>query len=191
MYYQFAILLLLRPFIKLDIIGSGMSPRDICLQAADAITALVKSYSNLYTLRRTPSFVPYFVCTSSIAHLIGYGNLACGPEHLRQGIADLRDMSRCHSFANQALEIVHFLCRHWKVEAIFDDKGEEAEDICQPKSTSLNLFCPNISSFNMMTGLGPVDPDENPLFWPFPLQGRPLLQIGKELEKAGFRMLSS
>ncbi|KAF8856146.1 hypothetical protein BDZ45DRAFT_480930 [Acephala macrosclerotiorum] len=191
MYYHSAILLLLRPFIKLDIIGSGMSPRDICLQAADAITALVKSYSNLYTLRRTPSFVPYFVCTSSIAHLIGYGNSLCGPEHLRQGVADLRDMSWCHGFANQALEIVHFLCRHWKVEAVFDDKGEETEDICRPKSTSLNLFCPNISSFNMMTGLRPVDEGDNPLFWPFPLQGRPLLEIGKDLEKAGFRMLSS
>ncbi|CZR70072.1 related to nitrate assimilation regulatory protein nirA [Phialocephala subalpina] len=192
MYYHSAILLLFRPFIKLDIIGSGVSPRDMCLQAADAITALVNSYSNLYTLRRTPSFVPYFVCTSSIAHLIGYGNGIRGPEHLRQGVADLRDMSSCHGFANRALEIVQFLCRHWEVDTVFDDEGEETKDICRPKSTSLNLFCPNISSFNMMTGLGPptVDQGDNPLFWPFPLQGRPLLEVGKQLEISGFKVLS-
>lgn len=30
---------------------------------------------------------------------------------------------------------------------------------------------------------------ENPLFWPFPMQGRPMLPEGTELEKAGFRPL--
>jgi hypothetical protein len=69
MYYHFAILLLFRPLIKLRIIGSSISPRDVCSQAADAISGLLRSYSQLYTLRRTPSFVPYFVLTSSIMHL--------------------------------------------------------------------------------------------------------------------------
>ncbi|EJT79914.1 hypothetical protein GGTG_04996 [Gaeumannomyces tritici R3-111a-1] len=69
MYYHFAILLLFRPLIKLRIIGSSVSPRDVCLQAAEAISSLLRSYSQLYTLRRTPSFVPYFVLTSSIMHL--------------------------------------------------------------------------------------------------------------------------
>ncbi|KAI1635250.1 nitrogen assimilation transcription factor nirA [Biscogniauxia mediterranea] len=69
MYYHFAILLLFRPLIKLRIIGSGILPRDVCCQAADAIQGLLRSYSQLYTLRRTPSFVPYFVLTSSIMHL--------------------------------------------------------------------------------------------------------------------------
>lgn len=69
MYYHFAILLLFRPLIKLRIIGSAILPRDVCAQAADAIQGLLRSYSQLYTLRRTPSFVPYFVLTSSIMHL--------------------------------------------------------------------------------------------------------------------------
>ncbi|KAK8109418.1 Fungal specific transcription factor [Apiospora kogelbergensis] len=69
MYYHFAILLLFRPLIKLRIIGSSILPRDVCSQAADAIQGLLRSYSQLYTLRRTPSFVPYFVLTSSIMHL--------------------------------------------------------------------------------------------------------------------------
>ncbi|KAI1850945.1 hypothetical protein JX265_007270 [Neoarthrinium moseri] len=75
MYYHFAILLLFRPLIKLRIIGSSILPRDVCIQAADAIQGLLKSYSQLYTLRRTPSFVPYFVLTSAIMHLaVGTSN---------------------------------------------------------------------------------------------------------------------
>ncbi|KAH9897124.1 fungal-specific transcription factor domain-containing protein [Xylariomycetidae sp. FL2044] len=74
MYYHFAILLLFRPLIKLRIIGSSILPRDVCVQAADAIQGLLRSYSQLYTLQRTPSFVPYFVLTSCIMHLaIGVG----------------------------------------------------------------------------------------------------------------------
>ncbi|KAI1160843.1 fungal-specific transcription factor domain-containing protein [Nemania serpens] len=69
MYYHFAILLLFRPLIKLRIIGSAILPRDVCSQAADAIQGLLRSYSQLYTLHRTPSFVPYFLLTSSIMHL--------------------------------------------------------------------------------------------------------------------------
>jgi len=190
MYYHFAILLLFRPFIKLDIMGSGVSPRDICIQAADAILTLVNSYSKLYTLRRTPSFVPYFVLTSSIAHLIGFGNSKAGPEKLKQGIEDLKEMSRCHGFADRALEILHFLIRHWDVGGIFEDGGEDEATICKPKSTSLNLFCPNVSSFDMITGLGPIEKGANPLFWPFPLQGRPLLNLQPHLENSGFRVFS-
>ncbi|KAL6917071.1 hypothetical protein FSST1_008566 [Fusarium sambucinum] len=69
MYYHFAILLLFRPFIKLRIIGSQVSPRDVCLEAANAIQDLLMSYSRLYSLKRAPSFMPYFALTSSIMHL--------------------------------------------------------------------------------------------------------------------------
>ncbi len=61
------------PLIKLRIIRSSITPRDVCSQAADAIACLLRSYARLYTLRRTPSFVPYFVpyfvLTSLIMHL--------------------------------------------------------------------------------------------------------------------------
>lgn len=189
MYYHTAILLLFRPFVKLEIIGSGVSPRDICLQAADAISTLVKSYSELYTLRRTPSFVPFFVLTACLAHAVAFGNSRCDSEKLRQGIADLKELASCHGFSNRALEIVHFLIKHWGIQGIVEDGGEKEEGICKPRSTSLNLFCPNVRSFDMMTGIGATDGDENPLFWPFPLQGRPLIRIGSHLGGVGFRVL--
>ncbi len=116
MYYHFAILLLFRPFIKLSIIGSGVSPKDMCSQAADAISMLVNSYSKLYTLRRTPSFVPYFVLTSSITHLVSLGSGRSGPEAVRTGIESLKEMRGAHGFANKALRVLKWLVEYWEVD---------------------------------------------------------------------------
>jgi hypothetical protein len=81
----------------------------------------------------------------------------------------------------------------------------------RPVTSSLNFFSPNVedSDFNCNWGesIKPGrDTDqrtgvrtdhiketasalENPLFWPFPMQGRPMLPTGEELEKAGFEVL--
>ena len=91
MYYHFAFLLLFRPFIKLRFIRSDVVPRDVCSQAADAISALARSYSRLYTLRRAPSFVPYFRPHNT------HG--ASSPQQLLQGVTGLKEMGSFHTFA--------------------------------------------------------------------------------------------
>ncbi|KAI1359018.1 fungal-specific transcription factor domain-containing protein [Xylaria arbuscula] len=295
MYYHFAILLLFRPLIKLRIIGSGILPRDVCSQAADAIQGLLRSYSQLYTLRRTPSFVPYFLLTSSIMHLaIGAvapesspsptthsttstarpshhqsnashgasSPMASGGEDpssspsspmtarlspkvaaaIKQGIADLAEMAPCHHFAEQALNILRFLAKKWNldVDVPLQKSQEDVDKLVRPSTSSLNFFIPNISvedfrcnwperrqprpgprppyehaSHGGMEGMEgiiqegrPNDPEtparqsgdraqpgpssyvaENPLFWPFPMQGRPMLPEGSKLEEAGFALL--
>lgn len=228
MYYHFAILLLFRPLIKLRIIGSKVSPRDVCSQAADAIQGLLTSYSQLYTLKRTPSFVPYFVLTSAIMHL-AIGATGIGDEDaetseekmkkaakidprvtdaLNQGIADLTEMAPCHHFAEQALNILRFLAKKWNIEVNVDgDKmpPEDPDNLVRPYTSSLNFFAPNVRESDFMCGFGPstesvdtlqtpstkksAETAENPLFWPFPMQGRPMLPTGKELEDAGFAKL--
>lgn len=245
MYYHFAILLLFRPLIKLRIIGSKISPRDVCSQAADAITGLLRSYAQLYTLRRTPSFVPYFVLTSSIMHLSIAATASSSPpetgdasnsgrspripskldphvtEALSRGIADLTEMAPCHHFAEQALNILKFLAKKWNIDVKIttntsDGPSEvslpDADQATRPVAASLNFFAPNFleSDFSCAWGsgagtvagkgakLGGEAPSgaeemagalENPLFWPFPMQGRPMLPVGKELEEAGFEMI--
>ncbi|KAM3549129.1 hypothetical protein MY1884_008879 [Beauveria asiatica] len=235
MYYHFAILLLFRPLIKLRIIGSKVYPRDVCSQAADAIQSLLKSYSQLYTLRRTPTFVPYFVLTSTIMHLaIGATKVSSdlsgsadidamgesakidphASDSLAQGIADLAEMAPCHHFAEQALNILRFLAKKWNIEVEFGSSNkpvpDDYEKLLKPYTSSLNFFAPNFTAEDFIcrwgtasivadpnlpspskgTGLqAAVDNIENPLFWPFPMQGRPMLPTGKELEKAGFAMI--
>ncbi|KAK5656410.1 hypothetical protein OQA88_4791 [Cercophora sp. LCS_1] len=246
MYYHFAILLLFRPLIKLRIIGSSITPRDVCSQAADAISGLLRSYSQLYTLRRTPSFVPYFVLTSSIMHLAigatfsndenpvagsestpsgpsppasrqrGQGAPKIGPhvaEAISRGIADLTEMAPCHFFAEQALNILRYLAKKWNIEVdITSSEGKpDYNQATRPVTSSLNFFSPNVtdSDFNCLWGES-IKPGaevsqrtgakagntaktaealENPLFWPFPMQGRPMLPTGEELEKAGFELV--
>lgn len=232
MYYHFAILLLFRPLIKLRIAGSKILPKDVCTQAADAIQGLLTSYSQLYTLRRTPSFVPYFVLTSSIMHLVIVASAAeaMSPgqatpsdikkavkidpsvkEALQRGIADLTEMAPCHHFAEQALNILRYLAKKWNIDVEFKGQNLPADDydqIVRPYTGSLNFFAPNVSADDyiseMGTGTGKAivgkedeerqvgsaaESMENPLFWPFPMQGRPILPTGKELEQAGFAVL--
>lgn len=227
MYYHFAILLLFRPLIKLRIIGSKVTPRDVCFQAADAIQGLLRSYSQLYTLRRTPSFVPYFVLTSTIMHL-AIGAVSSSPnisdstskkmeaaakldprvsESLKQGISDLAEMAPCHHFAEQALNILRYLAKKWNIDVDIDVVETPADDydkLVKPYTSSLNFFAPNIREGDFICdwGAGKWPPQgvapgaqesgdamENPLFWPFPMQGRPILPNSKELEQAGFALL--
>ncbi|KAI7764204.1 hypothetical protein LZL87_012526 [Fusarium oxysporum] len=223
MYYHFAILLLFRPLIKLRIIGSKVSPRDVCSQAADAIQGLLRSYSSLYTLRRTPSFVPYFVLTSAIMHLaIGATTVGSDTteadmekavkvdprvaESITQGISDLTEMAPCHQFAEQALNILRYLAAKWDIDVENNiDKltAEEYDRLVLPHTGSLNFFSPNLrdGDITCQWGAGPFmgeqspsvqktgDNMENPLFWPFPMQGRPILPDGVELEHAGFAII--
>lgn len=243
MYYHFAILLLFRPLIKLRIIGSKVLPRDVCSQAADAIQGLLRSHSQLYTLRRTPSFVPYFVLTSSIMHLaIGAsttkpsqrrpedvmepseeakeGISAHVAQAIKQGVEDLKEMTPCHHFAEQALNILRYLAQKWDIDVDMGNEGFSADDFAgrvKPSTGSLNFFAPNVreedfvcawgsgqSSNVAVGGPSPGDPlasdsmiqvaesgdtMENPLFWPFPMQGRPMLPGGQALKEAGFERI--
>ncbi|KAK5626664.1 hypothetical protein RRF57_002379 [Xylaria bambusicola] len=281
-----------QPLIKLRIIGSGILPRDVCSQAADAIQGLLRSYSQLYTLRRTPSFVPYFLLTASIMHLAigavapetpsptthsttstarpshrqsGRGHSSSSPltsvgeeptssplssgtaklnpkvsAAIKQGIADLAEMAPCHHFAEQALNILRFLAKKWNmdVDVPHQSSQDEVDKLIRPSTNSLNFFVPNISAEDFRcswperrrapraaprppyeqgssiesmegvvlgdqlnpetqagpsAGIGEPIPSsymaENPLFWPFPMQGRPMLPEGPELEEAGFALL--
>jgi hypothetical protein len=251
MYYHFAILLLFRPLIKLRILGSKISPKDVCSQAADAIQGLLKSYSQLYTLQRTPSFVPYFVLTSSIMHLAigaseqGAASASSTPqeriekaaqldpkvkESLTQGISDLAEMAPCHHFAEQALNILRYLAKKWNIDVDVDQGNSspppDYDSLVKPYTASLNFFAPNVQQgdFDCEWGFGDEDRGtantsrsvsqgrgestasgkgkkesgvvseaaegmENPLFWPFPMQGRPILPSGGELAAAGFAVL--
>ncbi|KAI0153106.1 hypothetical protein GGR57DRAFT_156306 [Xylariaceae sp. FL1272] len=290
MYYHFAILLLFRPLIKLRIIGSSILPRDVCSQAADAIQGLTRSYSQLYTLHRTPSFVPYFVLTSSIMHLaVGAntgptspaaastsstvrpitkgGSSADAPregepdsspgrqsagglsskaiDSIKQGITDLAEMAPCHHFAEQALNILRYLAKQWNINVDVPHRGtgtvEDANKLVKPTTGSLNFFAPDVCAEDFVCSWGsqgqvqemrervsdlppnddadvekmegiisdekarvtreanstphvgasitPAQSLENPLFWPFPMQGRPMLPDGDNLEDAGFAPL--
>lgn len=186
LYYHFAILLLFRPFIKLRFIGSGVVPADVASQAADAIGTLMRSYDQIYTLQRTPSFVPFIALTSSVMHLVtGYEK--DDPSQIQQGARDLQDLCNTHGFSQTGLDVIRFLAYHWNMPNMINEEHppseEELRDICKPLAESLNSFCPYIDS---------DPPDGHPksttaLWTPFPMQGRPIMAAHEdELERDGF-----
>ncbi|EXL66302.1 hypothetical protein FOPG_17518 [Fusarium oxysporum f. sp. conglutinans race 2 54008] len=221
MYYHFAILLLFRPLIKLRIIGSQVSPRDVCLEAANAIQDLLMSYSRLYTLKRVPSFMPYFALTSSIMHLTIMAVTAPREEldttertdsHVskasNQGITRLAEMTPCHYITEQAPRILCYLAKKWNVDVDVNTGAilnhEEYERVIRSCTSSLNSFLlPMITEGSIflwdtgkeVEGRTSSQPKktaasmEDPLFWPFLMQRRPMLSGGRELEEAGFAML--
>jgi hypothetical protein len=104
-------------------------------------------------------------------------------------------MAGCHGFARRACDILIFLAHHWKVDVVLAEEGYQSNVVLDPQtlgrtwSTSTNLFAPNVESEDIINELRPVeDMNKNPLFWPFPLQARPLLGISESLEKAGFQL---
>jgi hypothetical protein len=123
-------------------------------------------------------------------------------EAINQGIADLAEMAPCHHFAEQALNILRYLARKWNIDVDIDRGNppmEDSERLIKPYTNSLNFFAPNVQSEDFIcdwgvgTGKQPDatmsgDSMENPLFWPFPMQGRPILPTGKDLEQAGFAL---
>jgi len=192
LYYHFAILMLFRPFVRLRIIASDVSPRQVCTQAADAISAIIRSYSNLYTLQRTPSFVPYVVLSSGIFHLAVLQDdmsSAYNKGQLIQNISDLKEMSSCHGFATQALDILRFLAQLWEVDGIFNDthEGPNLQNHSHPSFILMGQLSPLTGSVSVMHNIVPwPSPAENPLIAPFPIQGRPTVALGSKLEGDGF-----
>ena len=118
-------------------------------------------------------------------------------------------MAPCHHFAQQALNILRYLAKKWNIDVDMGrEKTEAAEDIdglLRPRTDSLNFFAPDVQIEDFVCGwtggassvggkvmLAPPPPrpvSDNPLFWPFPLQGRPLLPTGRELADAGFALI--
>ena len=120
MYFHFAILIFFRPFRNQNIAESTTSPRKICSEAAENLFTLIKSYRDLYTLRRVPSFVPYMILTANLAYLVDLtdddDNNEPNPNHSDlASLSYLQDMCASHDFAERALDIVDYFSHVWGV----------------------------------------------------------------------------
>jgi hypothetical protein len=190
LYYHFAVFLLFRPFIEFDIIGSDFTPRDICDQASHAISAIIKSYSDLYTLRRTPSFLPYFVLSSAMYQLAEVRNDLCNASSkglLARNMADLKNLSDNHGFAARALDAVRFLGYKWKISSIFGEKHDEsdAHNRLEESLISMNQLVPVVGEIAVMQGRETQDSTAGSVL----IKRRVLVAVNTELENNGFRRL--
>lgn len=185
MYYHFAILLLFRPFWNLEIFESTTFPRTVCSEAAQSIFVLIRSYKDLYTLRRTPSFVPYIILTASLAYVAdikgeltgdGMTSLTYGSE----GLNLLEDMCKSHFFARRSVKIIKFFAKKWGLQLPEHDflrpRSPHSDDEDQPNTTpefpkKFTFFRPNVGSEGPV-GRGHRFSILDMIFSPFPEQGQ-------------------
>ena len=131
MYYHTVVLHLFRPFLKLDLTSSSVSPREICTQSANQISALASTYRNIYSFRRVSILVTHILLSSSTIHLLNLPDETAGT-FLSQGIQDLHEISTNHPFSNRCLRVVLALAQKWGIE--LPQQAQEAANASTPES---------------------------------------------------------
>ncbi|KAI7002078.1 hypothetical protein KC359_g210 [Hortaea werneckii] len=114
MYYYACVLHLFRPYIKLDLRGAGLFPRDTCTFCANEISALMNALRAMYGLRRVCLAVSSFLMSASTIHLLNLPSESASA-HLGQGLSDLQAMSVNHQFAARCVDIIRSLASKWNI----------------------------------------------------------------------------
>ncbi len=125
--------MLFGPFIKFRFQGSFFCPHEICIQAAEMIRALLASYRRLYSLRRTPSFVPIITLASPILYIVQEESPEVGvPTQLSQGVGNLREIGFSHKEAVRRAHVLATVQAHMPISpAEKDTLTGNIEDICK------------------------------------------------------------
>jgi hypothetical protein len=105
---------LFRPYIKLDLRGANLFPRDTCTFCANEISGLTNALRAMYGLRRVCLPVTGFLLSASTIHLLNLPSETSG-RHLSQAMHDLQAMSTNHLFAGRCVDIIRSLATKWKI----------------------------------------------------------------------------
>ncbi|XMA13658.1 hypothetical protein WAI453_006449 [Rhynchosporium graminicola] len=186
-YYQFAVLTLFGPFIRLRLRGTRFCPREICVQASELIIALLTSFRRLYSLRRTPSFLLVIALGSYVFRSLEEESLTPSiPNQLSQGINNLQEMGYFYNAAISGAQVLVGLRAHMPISpAKKATLTRNIDDICEYIRVAMEVFglgreryCFASQSFVL-----------NSLYSPFPFQVLPALEFKNELYLAGFGLV--
>jgi len=184
MYFHYAILLLFRPFYNTGVGDSVTITRVVCNEATDNILTLVRTYKNIYTLRRTPAFLPYLVLTAELGRMADHRT----GDHRNEiyhtaGLRYLKELASAHPFAIRAIGICRYFRRGWRIEASPEDERDLPEDDEEEgdgvsMSHEVTFFRPDVDLERHHEGVPPHEPMRDherntkaKRFVLFPLQG--------------------
>ena len=115
MYYHTVVLHLFRPFLKVDLTNSKVSPRDVCTSCANTISSLISTFRRLYSFRRSTVLVPHIILSSSIIDLLNLPDVTAA-RNLELGVTSLRESTTNHAFALRCLQILQALSKQWNIQ---------------------------------------------------------------------------
>ena len=136
MYYHTVVLHLFRPFLKVDLTNSQVSPRDVCTSCADTVSALVSTYRNTYGFRRSSVLLGHIILSSNIIDLLNLPDCTAS-RNLELGVTALRESSVNHAFAIRCLHIIMALAKQWNIQ-LPTEVSQAAYDI--PQGLPMNGF---------------------------------------------------
>ena len=191
-YYQYIILLLFRPFINLRLAGSSVLPREVCLQAAENISALIRSHNQIYQRANHSAFFPYILLSSAMMHLVRADTIPPSVNDstpILLDIVTLQDLSR-NPFAGRAIMSLMHIAEQWDVAFSFDTGLEKNNGLekkngleknkgllnygWQPVPGSMNFFCLIV---NPALSVKILHHTKSAVFAPFPMQGLPSITM--------------
>lgn len=105
---------LFRPYIKLDLSGANLYPRDTCTFCANEISSIMSTLRAMYGLRRVNLAVVNRLMSSLTIHLLNLPSEQSA-SNLAQGLQDLQAMSLNHQFAARCIDIISSLATKWNI----------------------------------------------------------------------------
>ncbi|KAL9127410.1 MAG: hypothetical protein Q9217_003706 [Psora testacea] len=115
MYYHTVILHLFRPFLKVDLTNSKISPREVCTSCANTVSTLLSTYRQHYGFRRSTVLVSHIILSSIIIDLLNLPDPTAA-RNLELGMTSLRESSLNHAFTFRCLQIVLALSKQWNIQ---------------------------------------------------------------------------
>lgn len=113
MLYHTIIVHLFRPFLKVDLMHSDVRPRDICIDQANRVASLLRTYRQFYDLRVAHLIIPHILLTTCIVHLLFSKESRTSYENLVEGLHGLEEVHECHYFGARSFRIIYTLAKTW------------------------------------------------------------------------------
>ena len=157
MLYYTIIVHLFRPMLKVDLLHSDIHPRNICIDAANNASRLLRIYRSLYDFRTAHLAIPYILLSVCIVHLLYSKDDNISRQNLVEGLQGLEDIHECHYFGARSFRIIHSLAQTWNLpwpEELRNSKLIRRNNFGNPKGnlsppTDPALVAPNIVAISM------------------------------------------
>lgn len=113
MLYHTLIVHLFRPMLKVDFVGSEVQPRETCIEAANKVSDIIRTYRKFYDFRVAHLAIPHILLTICIVHLLYSRDNKISYMNLVEGLQGLEDIHECHYFGARSFRILHTLANTW------------------------------------------------------------------------------
>lgn len=115
MWYHCSLLHLFKAFLRVDLVRSDVSPRDVCTQSSNCIAHLLNIYRRTYGMRHTSIVICHIILTSNIIDLINLPD-PIATHNLALGLTFAREGATNHTFYMRGAHILLALSKQWNID---------------------------------------------------------------------------